>query len=526
MRPREVQRMRISVEQNGINKKRIVKNTILLYVRMMLTLLINLYCSRVVLQVLGVIDYGVYNVVGGVVALFTFISGPLAASTGRFLTFELGAGNKRRLNQVLSVSMLIHLAFALLVCLVTETIGQWFVLNVLVIPVERIHAAVWVLHFSVVSIFFALIQTPLTADVISHERMDVFAMVSLTEVILRLVIVLGLVYVNADVLIIYAGLLALVSVISFMAYGLFCRSRFEEAQGKRYYDKGVAKDLLSFMGWSLTGGVSGICNGQGLNMLLNVFFGPAVNAARGVAMQVQNGLTNFSSNIQQALNPQITISYASHRYDDMYKLMVACAKFTYLFLFTISLPIFCYTPYVLSLWLGQYPPYAVAFVRLIMILNLIEAQSNTLVVANHATGDIKKYQIWVEAINVLTLPLAYLYLKFISAENPVVVFLILLLVSLAAQVVRIVIVLPNIGMSFSYYLQKVIAPLLKFSVAMAILGYGCVLLVGSPDIYLFIMLVCFLFLTSCLLTYLIALGDGEKRIVERQYHQYINKFRK
>lgn len=523
MRPREVQRMRISVEQNGINKKRIVKNTILLYVRMMLTLLINLYCSRVILQVLGVIDYGVYNVVGGVVALFTFISGPLAASTGRFLTFELGAQNKRRLNQVLSVSMLIHLAFALLVCLVTETIGQWFVLNVLVIPAERIHAAVWVLHFSVVSIFFALIQTPLTADVISHERMDVFAMVSLAEVILRLIIVLGLVYVNADVLIIYAGLLALVSVISFMAYGLFCRSRFEEAQGKRYYDKGVAKDLLSFMGWSLTGGVAGICNGQGLNMLLNVFFGPAVNAARGVAMQVQNGLTNFSSNIQQALNPQITISYASHRYDDMYKLMVACAKFTYLFLFTISLPIFCYTPYVLTLWLGQYPSHTVEFVRIILIVNLIESQSNTLVVANHATGRIKKYQIWVEAVNVLTLPLAYLYLRFISSENPAMVFLILLMVSLAAQGVRIAIVLPNIGMNFFYYFHRVIIPLLRFSVLMALLGLGCVLAVSSPNTCLFIILMGILFMMGCVLTFFVALSDSEKNMVVRQYQKYLKK---
>ena len=514
------------VEQKGIDKKRIIKNTILLYGRMVLSLLINLYCSRVVLQTLGVIDYGVFNVVGGVVMLFTFISGPLSASTGRFLTFEIGTQNKKRLNQVFSVSMLIHLVFALLVCLMTETVGQWFVLNVLVIPVERIHAAVWVLHFSVVSIFFSLVQTPLTSDVISHERMDAFAAISLTEVILRLIVVVCLAYVSADKLIVYALLLSLISMMSFVAYWRFCRLKFEEVRGKRYYDKGVAKDLLSFMGWSMTGGISGICNGQGLNMLLNVFYGPAVNAARGVAMQVQKALTNFSSNIQQALNPQITITYASHRLDDMHKLMVACTKFTYLIIFILSLPIFCYTPYVLTLWLGQYPPHAVDFIRIILMMNLIDAQTNSMIVANHATGDIKKYQIWVESVNVLALPLAYLYLRLISSENPAIVFLILLIVSLVAQGVRIAIVLPNIRMSFSYYLQRVIIPLLKFSVMMALLGCGCVLLISSPDIYMFILVVCFLFLMGCLLTFFVALSDSEKSIVVRQYHKYLKKIHK
>ena len=511
---------------NDIDKKKIIKNTILLYGRMALSLLINLYCSRLVLQTLGVIDYGVFNVVGGVVALFTFISGPLSASTGRFLTFELGSQNKKRLNQVISVSMLIHLFFALLVCLMTETVGQWFVLNVLVIPTERLHAAIWVLHFSVISIFFSLIQTPLTADVISHERMDVFAIISLAEVILRLIIVLCLVYVSFDKLITYVSLLSLISAMSFAAYWRFCRLRFEEVQGERLYDRGVAKEMLSFMGWSLTGGISGICNGQGLNMLLNVFFGPAVNAARGVAMQVQNALTSFSSNIQQALNPQITITYASHRLDDMYMLMTACAKFTYLFIFILSLPIFCYTPYVLTLWLGQYPPYTIEFVRIILIINLIESQSNTLVVANHATGNIKKYQIWVEAMNVLALPLAYLYLRWVSSENPAMVFLILLLVSLAAQGVRIAIVLPNIKMSFSYYLHRVIIPLLRFSALMAVLGWGCVSVISSPNMYMFVIAVCILVMAGCLLAFLMVLSDSERSTVVRQFHKYQKKFRK
>lgn len=509
---------------NGIDRKRIFKNTILLYVRMVLSLLINLYCSRLVLQILGVVNYGVYDVVGGVVVLFTLISGPLSASTSRFLTFEIGTQNKRRLNEVLSVSMLIHLGFALLVCLLTETIGLWFVLNVLVIPPERMDAALWVLHFSVVSIFFSIIQTPLRADVISHERMDAFAAISLMEIFLRLIFVLLLAYVTFDKLITYAGMLSLVSILSFVAYWRFCRLKFEEAQGPRFYDRGVAKDLLSFMGWSLTGGVSGICNGQGLNMLLNVFFGPTVNAARGVALQVQGALNSFSSNIQQALNPQITITYASNQLADMHQLVVACAKFTYLFLFILSLPIFCYTPYVLTLWLGHYPPYTVEFIRIILVINLIDAQTSSLIVANHATGRIKTYQIWVESVYVMTLPLAYLYLRFVSSEDPVAVYVITLLVSVVVQCVRIAIVLPNIRMRLAFYLQRVIAPLLKFSVLMAVLGYGCMALVASPGISGFVIVCGIQCLAGCVLTYYVALSSGEKSIVKSQYHQFLNKF--
>lgn len=446
------------MQQNGIDQRRLIKNTILLYGRMAFSLLINLYCSRVVLRTLGVVDYGVYDVVGGVVVLFTFFTGPLSAATSRFLTFEIGTQNTTRLNQVLSASILIHLVFALLVCLLTETIGLWFVSNVLVIPPERLHAAIWVLHFSVMSIFFSLLQAPFRADVIAHERMDAFAVISLAEIILKLILVLCLVYVSFDKLITYAFLVAAVSVFACVLYAWFCHARFVEAQGKRLYDQGVAKEQLSFIGWMLTGGISSICVGQGVNMILNVFFGPTVNAARSVAVQVQSALYNFSSNIQTALKPQITITYANHQLEDMHKLVVACSKYTFLFLLILSLPIFCLTSELLTLWLGHYPPYTVEFVRMILVLNLIEAQSGALIAANHATGRVKTFQIWVEAVNILVFPLSYLYLRFVSPETPIVVYYIAIAIALAAQCVRIAIVLPNIQMRFSYYFQKVIAP--------------------------------------------------------------------
>ena len=236
------------IKNHSIDKRKLIKNSILLYGRMLLSMLINLYCSRVVLRTLGVVDYGVYDVVGGVVVLFTFFTGPLSASTSRFLTYEIGTQNKTRLNQVLSASILIHLTFALLVCLLTETIGLWFVSNVLVIPPERLSAAFWVLHFSAISIFFSLLQTPFRSDVIAHERMDAFAVISLAEIILKLILVLCLVHVSFDKLITYAFFLSVVSAFACVLYGWFCHARFEEAQGKRLYDRGVAKELLSFIG--------------------------------------------------------------------------------------------------------------------------------------------------------------------------------------------------------------------------------------------------------------------------------------
>lgn len=512
------------MEHSSIDKKTIFKNTILLYTRMVLSLLISLYCSRVVLQALGVVNYGVYDVVGGVVVLFTLISGPLSASTSRFLTFELGTRNQRRLNEVLSVSILIHLGLAILVAVLTESVGLWFVSHVLVIPAERMHAAIWVLHFSALSMFFSILLTPYRADVISHERMDAFAVISLMEVFLKLFIVCSLTYVSSDKLITYAFLISLISVASFVAYWWFCHARFEEARGPRYYDRGVARDILSFMGWSLTGGITGICNGQGLNMLLNVFFGPSVNAARGVALQVQSALGNFSSNIQQALNPQITITYASNRLDDMYQLMAACAKYTYLFLFVLSMPIFCYTPYVLTLWLGHYPAYTVEFIRVILIINLIDAPTSSLIVANHATGHIRKYQIWVEMVYVLTLPLAYLYLRFISSDNPVAVYYITMIVTFLVQCVRISIVLPNIRMRLVYYFRMVIVPLLRFTVPMVVLGCGCVALVSSPGISAFVIMCCVQVLMGCVLTYFVALGPGERSVVNCQCQKLLAKF--
>lgn len=444
-----------------VDKKRIVKNTILLYLRMLLTLVISLYTSRIVLQTLGVIDFGVYNVVGGVVILFTFFSAPLAHSTRRFLMYELGTGNQTRLQKIMSSSIVIHIVFALVVVLLTEAIGRWFVINVLQIPPLRLDAALYVLHFSAISIFLSIITLPFTSDVIAHEQMDVFAIVSIGEALLKLLIVSVLVVADVDKLVLYTFLLILLQMFSFLSYFIYCRCKFHEARCGFKADRGVVRELLSFFGWTMTGGLSGICNGQGLNMLLNVFYGPAVNAARGIAVQVQTVTFNFCQNIQDAINPQITKTYASGDYDNMHKLIAAGSKLTFIFLLMIILPILFNTEYILTLWLGDYPNYTVDFIRLILIVYLIDILSSPLITANHATGNIKKFQIVVESVNIMTLPISYILLRLNPEFSPIVVYIVLLIIAIVAQVIRIIIVLPNIKMRFGYYFKSILQPLIE-----------------------------------------------------------------
>lgn len=486
---------------------------------MIVSLVINLYTSRLILQALGIVDFGVYNVVGGVVLLFTIFTGPLSDSTRRFLSFEIGTQNKKRLTEVLSVSVLLHLVFSIFVVLLTESIGYWFVQNVLDIPADRLTAALWVLHFSVLSILFSILLIPYRADIIAHERMDAFAIISLIDIFLKLFVAIALLYYSSDKLILYSFLLALVSFLALVLNWGFCRLRFEEAKGKRIYNRQIAKDLLSFIGWTMTGGISGTCNNQGINMLLNVFFGASCNAARGIALQVQSAIISFSTNIQQAINPQITISYAANNLDGMHKLVEASSKYTYLLMFVISLPIFYHTPYILQLWLGEYPQYTVAFVRVVLLLNLIEVLSGPLVIANHSTGRIKKYQIVVESVLLLTLPVSYMYLKFVNHNNPNDVYYITLVFAIIAHCVRVSIVLPNIKMKLSQYLRNIIKPITIISFITIIVSgivdnfvnvneFHKLLLVGSVGL-----------ISCCLSMYYIAFTDDDKLLLKKQLNK-------
>ena len=360
------------MDSHSENTKRIARNTLMLYVRMLFSMLVSLYTSRVILNALGVEDYGIYNVVGGFVGMFALISNSLSASTSRFLTFELGKGVRERLAKVFSTSLSIHLILAMLVFIAAETAGLWFLNTRMTIPTERLSAANWVFQASVLSFMSGLFCVPFNASLIAHERMSAFAYIGILDVILRLVIVLFIAYSpwHFDRLIVYASLLVAVSVSLQLIYLSYCRRHFEECRLRFGFDKGYWREMSAFAGWNFIGNMAGVLSDQGINLLLNLFLGLVVNAARGISNTLNAAITSFVNNFMMALNPQITKSYASGNYDYMISLVERGARFSFYILFLLTLPLLFEADFVLAVWLKNYPAHTANFVRLLLILSI------------------------------------------------------------------------------------------------------------------------------------------------------------
>lgn len=393
------------------NNRRIAKNTLMLYFRMILTMLVSLYTSRVILNTLGVEDYGIYNVVGGVVSMFAFFNSAMSSATQRFLSYEIGKGDFVQLRKTFNATQVIHIGIAFFIFILAETIGLWFVKTYLVIPAERMEAAIWVYHFSVLSFMVSIIQVPYNATIIAHERMNVYAYVSILEVSLKLLIVFLLVSISFDKLKLYGILYFVVVFIIAAIYRIYTRRNFEESEFEVVNDKKLYKTLISYSGWNLFGNLAGVAKGQGVNILLNLFYGPVVNAARGISTQVQSAVQGFVSNFQMAVNPQIIKSYAADEKEYMTSLIIRSSKFSFYLLFLLSLPIILEIDQILKLWLITVPDYAPIFTVLILIVILIDSVSGTLMTAIQATGKIKVYQVVVGSLLILILPLSYLFLK-------------------------------------------------------------------------------------------------------------------
>lgn len=396
-----------SKQDNG----RIVKNTLLLYMRTILVMIVSLFTSRVVLSALGVDDYGIYNVVGGVVAMFAVVSGALSASISRFITFELGRDDIEKLKRIFSTSINIQIGISLLILILGETIGVWFLNYRMNIPADRLSAANWVLQCSMITFIINLISVPYNAAIIAHEKMSAFAYVSILEVILKLLIVYLLYISTWDKLIVYSSLLVLVAMIIRMVYGVYCNRCFIETRYQLVYDRALIKNMTSFAGWGFFTNTAYIFNTQGVNILINMFFGVGVNAACGIAMQVETAIMKFVNDFTTALNPQITKSYAMKNFDAMNKLVIRGAKFSYFLLFILSLPILMETDYILGLWLEKVPEHTVAFVRLAIIGTMIDRLGNTCTTACMATGTIRRYVLWITSVGCLVFPITWLTFK-------------------------------------------------------------------------------------------------------------------
>lgn len=461
------------------NNKRIAKNTLLLYVRMLFLMAISLFTSRVILNTLGVEDYGIFNVVGGVVAMFGFLNAAMSSATQRFLTFALGKGDSGRLQTVFSTTLQIHSLIALIIFILGETVGLWFLYNKMQIPIDRMDAAFWVLQCSIVSAIVMIVSVPYNACIIAHEKMSAFAYISIVEAVFKLAIVYFLMIFSSDKLILYAFLTLIIQIFIRFCYSIYCHRHFTETKYKHSWDKNLFKEMTSFAIWSLWGNLSVVFYTQGLNIILNIFFGPIVNAARAIAVQVQTTIYQFVGSFQMALNPQITKTYAKGNLEQMHYLMFRSARFSFLLLFFLSLPLLLETEYILSIWLTTVPKDTVIFSQIMICISLIYTTSNPCMIANQATGKVKVYQIVVGGVLLSILPISYIVLKLGAPAYSV--FIVHFCVEIIAQFTRMYMLRKLIKLPIIHYFRNIYIPIwATVAVAIAIpiivhlkLPYGC-----------------------------------------------------
>ncbi len=434
--------------------KRMATNAGMLYFRMLLTMAVTLYTSRVVLQTLGVEDFGIYHVVAGFVTMLGFLHGAMSSASQRFLAFELGKAGDKDMRGIFSMSMNIHILIALIVLLLGESLGIWFLNNHLTIPPERMEAARWVFHLALLSFMVTIISVPYNALIIAHERMGVFAWVSIIDVTLKLLVVFMLGWFGTDTLILYGLLSFVVVALVFMIYRGYSKTQFSESRFRLHWNGQLFKVMLSYTGWNLWGNLAAVMSGQGVNVLLNIFFGPTVNAARTIAMQASGALNSFVQSLQMAVNPQIIKSYAAKDMVYMHRLVCYGAKYNLFLLILLTAPVLANTEFILKLWLGTVPEFASFFLKLMIINILVDSVSAPLITSAQATGKIKLYQTVVGGILLLSLPIAYFLLK--GGGEPQVVMYGSIFSSVLALIARLTILKNLVNLPLPFYIKEVL----------------------------------------------------------------------
>lgn len=510
----------MSTNDNSANNKRIAKNTLLLYVRMLFLMLISLYTSRVILNALGIDNYGIYNVVGGLVSMFSLISASLNASISRFLTFELGKGDRERLKDVFSTSVTIQIALALIVFFIAESVGLWFLNYKMVIPEGRMVAANWCFQFSIVTFVINLISVPYNAAIIAHEKMSAFAYISIIEAASKLIIAWLIVVNPIDRLIFFAAMCAMLSMIIRFVYAAYCK-RFEECRYHFYYDHDLFKQMFGFAGWNFIGASSMILRDNGGNILLNLFYGTTANAARGIAASVNSAISGFVNNYMVALDPQIIKSYASENREYMFNLALKGAKFSIYILLLPCLPILLNTNYVLTIWLKIVPEYAVTFVRLVLILTMCEAVSGPLITIMLATGKIRNYQLIVGGIQMLNFPLALIC--FYIGFPPESIYIIAIVISQCCLAARLFMLHRMVGLDISLYIKKVYINVLLI-LFISLLIPLLLNLALSESLFRLIIVTTVCLVSTILVEYYVGLTSEERFFVADKVIQFKNKF--
>lgn len=392
--------------------KTIAKNTVFLYIRTFITMIISLYTSRVILQVLGINDFGIYQAVGGIVGLLSFLNSALSAGTSRFLIYELGTGNKEKLKNTFSTTLTVHIILSLIIVLLGETLGLWYFNTKMVISADRFSAAAWVFHLSMLTAIISIVSVPFNSAIIAHERMKIFAYIGVVDAILRLAIVFLLTSGNIDKLILYAVLLLLLQLSLFIFYVLYCKLSFNESKVNFFFiDKKLFKEIFSFSGWGIIAGSAIALNTQGILLLLNYFFTPSVVAARAVSLQVYSAANLFVSNFRTAANPQIVKKLAAGDIVGSHNLLLQSTKFSYYLMLLLCLPICLLASPLLNLWLIEVPDYAVPFLQLVIIQSLFQVFDTSFYTALYAVGRIKENALISPMISLLSFPIVFVLFK-------------------------------------------------------------------------------------------------------------------
>lgn len=510
------------MSDNSEANKRIVKNTMLLYVRMGVMMVISFFTARITLEALGVTDYGINNVVGGLVSLFSIISNSLSVSVSRFMTFGLGKGDKKNLNTIFSTALNIHIILALIVVIAIEIIGVWFLNNKMDIPDNRLTAAHWVLQCSTFMFAIGLLSVPYNAAIIAHERMDIYAYFTIFDAFSKLAVIFAIKYYDGDKLILLAIISMIPTLIKQFYYWYYSKKHFEECTYHAIWNKSVFKKMFGFAGWNFIGASSAQIKDQGVNIAINMFSGPAMNAARGIAMQVNFIIGQFASNFMIAINPQITKEFAAGNLSRMHKLIFNGTRFTYFLFLLLSIPIFFEIETILQIWLGQVPEHTVLFARLVILLSLSEVISNTLITAQLATGKIRNYQIVVGGTQLLNFPISYLLLK--AGYFPEITVIVAIIISQICFFERLLFLRKMVSLPSYRYFKEVYLKLILVTALAAIMPAITHVIIEDQKTR---------FLTTCIVSiivsfvviYIIGLRKEEKSKAIRYIKKTLRKFK-
>lgn len=499
--------------------KRLTKNTIFLYFRMFIMMAISLYTSRLVLNILGVSDYGIYNVIGGFVAMFTLLSGSLTNAVSRFLTYEIGKSSNR-LNLIFSTSLTVMFFLSLIVLFIGETVGYWFLDFKMSIPINRVTAANWTLQCSLLTFAVNLISVPYNAMIIANEKMLVLAYLSIFEAVLKLSLVYLLLLSTYDKLIVYSVLLLFASILIRFLYGIYIKRNFKDITYQFIFNKQLLKEITNFAGWNFLGSGAAIINIHGVNMLMNLFFGVTVNAARGIATQVNNAILQFVYNFMIALNPQITKSYAQEDYSYMHNLIFRGAKFSFFLMLMLVIPCILETEIILKWWLNIVPQYTISFVQWTLVTSLVTILTSTIITGLHATGKIKKYMIIIGSAECMNFPITYVIFKVES--TPMSAYYIYFVINIILIFLRIYLVKGLLYFKLKDFFCKVICRCVLVSLTAPLLPLIIRNIQPSSCIRFFEVLVTS-FLSTVTFVYIIGIGKKERIYIKEYIRNYYRK---